>query len=150
MCHDYAPGGRAYAFETTVAKERAQNVHAHDGITEDAFVARRTARDATLDTPRIFLPSRRRTAAARAKRPALFQDPDRDFNSLILSDPLPIIWVLLTSKRSRARSPTGNIVFAWTLRRDQGNKAVASWRRMSGYKSCLFAEGWPSGLRQRS
>ena len=57
MCHDYAPGGRAYAFETTVAKERAQNVYVHDGVTEDAFVARRTARDATLDTPRLFLPS---------------------------------------------------------------------------------------------
>jgi len=57
MCHDYAPGGRAYAFETTVAKERAQNVHAHDGVAEDAFVAQRTARDATLDTPRLFLPS---------------------------------------------------------------------------------------------
>jgi glyoxylase-like metal-dependent hydrolase (beta-lactamase superfamily II) len=57
MCHDYAPGGRAYAFETTVAKQRAQNVHVHDGVTEDAFVARRTARDATLDTPRRFLPS---------------------------------------------------------------------------------------------
>jgi glyoxylase-like metal-dependent hydrolase (beta-lactamase superfamily II) len=51
------PGGRAYAFETTVAKERAQNVHAHDGVTEDGFVALRTARDATLDTPRLFLPS---------------------------------------------------------------------------------------------
>jgi hypothetical protein len=57
MCHDYAPGGRAYAFETTVAEERAQNVHAHAGVTEDAFVALRTARDATLDTPRLFLPS---------------------------------------------------------------------------------------------
>jgi glyoxylase-like metal-dependent hydrolase (beta-lactamase superfamily II) len=57
MCHDYAPGGRAYAFETTVANERAQNVHVHVGVTEDAFVARRTACDATLDTPRLFLPS---------------------------------------------------------------------------------------------
>jgi glyoxylase-like metal-dependent hydrolase (beta-lactamase superfamily II) len=57
MCHDYAPGGRGYAFETTVAKERAQNVHVHDGVTEKAFVAQRTARDATLDTPRLFLPS---------------------------------------------------------------------------------------------
>ena len=57
MCHDYAPGGRAHAFETTVAKERAQNVHVRDGVTEDAFVALRTARDATLDTPRLFLPS---------------------------------------------------------------------------------------------
>jgi glyoxylase-like metal-dependent hydrolase (beta-lactamase superfamily II) len=57
MCHDYAPGGRAYAFKTTVANERAQNVHVHVGVTEDAFVARRTACDATLDTPRLFLPS---------------------------------------------------------------------------------------------
>ncbi len=57
MCHDYAPGGRAHAFETTVANQRAQNVHVHDGVTEDGFVARRTARDATLDTPRLFLPS---------------------------------------------------------------------------------------------
>lgn len=57
MCHDYPPGGRALAFETTVAEERAQNVHVHDGVTEDAFVARRTARDATLDMPRLFLPS---------------------------------------------------------------------------------------------
>ncbi|MGH6852255.1 MAG: MBL fold metallo-hydrolase [Methylocella sp.] len=57
MCHDYAPGGRAHAFETTVAKERAQNIHVHDGVTEDAFVALRTARDATLDAPRLFLPS---------------------------------------------------------------------------------------------
>jgi glyoxylase-like metal-dependent hydrolase (beta-lactamase superfamily II) len=57
MCHDYAPGGRAHAFETTVANERAQNVQVHDGIAEDAFVAMRTARDATLDTPRLFLPS---------------------------------------------------------------------------------------------
>ncbi len=57
MCHDYAPGGRAYAFETTVGKERAHNVHIHDGVTEDVFVAQRTARDATLDTPRLFLPS---------------------------------------------------------------------------------------------
>jgi glyoxylase-like metal-dependent hydrolase (beta-lactamase superfamily II) len=57
MCHDYAPGGRAYAFETTVANERAQNVHAHHGVTEDALVEQRTARDATLDTPRLFLPS---------------------------------------------------------------------------------------------
>ena len=57
MCHDYAPDGRAHAFETTVANERAQNVHVHDGVTEDAFVALRTARDARLDTPRLFLPS---------------------------------------------------------------------------------------------
>lgn len=55
--HDYAPGGRARAFEMTVAKEMAEIVHIHDGVSEDAFVALRTARDATLDTPRLFLPS---------------------------------------------------------------------------------------------
>jgi glyoxylase-like metal-dependent hydrolase (beta-lactamase superfamily II) len=58
MCHDYLPNGRNdYVWETTVAAERAGNVHAHDGITEDEFVAMREARDATLDMPRLILPS---------------------------------------------------------------------------------------------
>ena len=58
MCHDYLPAGRAeYAWETTVDAERAGNIHAHDGITEDEFVAMREARDATLDMPRLILPS---------------------------------------------------------------------------------------------
>ncbi|WP_321491258.1 MBL fold metallo-hydrolase [uncultured Hyphomonas sp.] len=58
MCHDYkAPGRDEYKWETTVAEERANNVHVHDGITEDAFVAMREARDATLDMPRLILPS---------------------------------------------------------------------------------------------
>lgn len=58
MCHDYLPKGRTeYVWETTVAAERAGNVHAHDGITEDEFVAMREARDATLDMPRLILPS---------------------------------------------------------------------------------------------
>ena len=58
MCHDYLPKGRSdYVWETTVAAERAGNVHAHDGITEDEFVAMREARDATLDMPRLILPS---------------------------------------------------------------------------------------------
>jgi glyoxylase-like metal-dependent hydrolase (beta-lactamase superfamily II) len=55
--HDYAPGGRSHAWESTVAEQRARNVHVHDGITEDEFVAMRTARDATLDMPRLILPS---------------------------------------------------------------------------------------------
>jgi glyoxylase-like metal-dependent hydrolase (beta-lactamase superfamily II) len=55
--HDYAPGGRAFAWESTVAEQRAANVHVHDGVDEDAFVAMRTARDATLDFPRLILPS---------------------------------------------------------------------------------------------
>jgi glyoxylase-like metal-dependent hydrolase (beta-lactamase superfamily II) len=58
MCHDYLPKGRsAYVWETTVAAEREGNVHAHDGVTEDEFVAMREARDATLDMPRLILPS---------------------------------------------------------------------------------------------
>jgi glyoxylase-like metal-dependent hydrolase (beta-lactamase superfamily II) len=58
MCHDYLPKSRtAYVWETTVAAEREGNVHAHDGITEDEFVAMREARDATLDMPRLILPS---------------------------------------------------------------------------------------------
>lgn len=57
MCHDYMPDGRAPCWETTVADERAHNIHVHDGISEDDFVAMRTARDATLDMPVLILPS---------------------------------------------------------------------------------------------
>jgi len=57
MCHDYAPGGREIKWETTVAEERANNVHVHDGVSEDEFVKMRTARDATLDLPRLIIPS---------------------------------------------------------------------------------------------
>ncbi|MBI44164.1 MBL fold metallo-hydrolase [Marinobacter lutaoensis] len=58
MCHDYkAPGRDEYLFETTVAEQRESNVHVHDGITEDEFVRMRTERDATLDMPRLILPS---------------------------------------------------------------------------------------------
>ncbi len=58
MCHDYkAPGRDAYAWETTVAAQRAGNVHVRDGVDEDAFVAMRTKRDATLSAPTLLLPS---------------------------------------------------------------------------------------------
>lgn len=58
MCHDYLPAGRTdYVWETTVAAERGGNIHAHDGVTEDEFVAMREARDATLEVPRLILPS---------------------------------------------------------------------------------------------
>ncbi|HEY7808398.1 MAG TPA: MBL fold metallo-hydrolase [Croceibacterium sp.] len=58
MCHDYkAPGRDEYAWETTVADERDKSVHIHDGVSEDEFVAMRNARDATLDAPRLLLPS---------------------------------------------------------------------------------------------
>jgi glyoxylase-like metal-dependent hydrolase (beta-lactamase superfamily II) len=58
MCHDYkAPGRDEYRWETTVAEERARNVHVHDGISENEFVAMRKSRDATLAMPRLILPS---------------------------------------------------------------------------------------------
>jgi glyoxylase-like metal-dependent hydrolase (beta-lactamase superfamily II) len=57
MCHDYRPEGRELRYLTTVAAERAGNVHVHDGVSEDAFVAMRTARDATLEMPVLILPS---------------------------------------------------------------------------------------------
>ena len=57
MCHDYQPGGREVRFVTTVAEERANNVHVHDGVTEEQFVAMRSARDAQLDMPTLILPS---------------------------------------------------------------------------------------------
>ncbi len=57
MCHDYPPEGRPAAWETTVAEQRAGNIHIRDGISEQAFVSMRTARDATLDMPVLILPS---------------------------------------------------------------------------------------------
>jgi len=58
MCHDYkAPGRDTYAWKTTVADERTKNIHAREGISEDAFVAMRTARDKTLAMPVLILPS---------------------------------------------------------------------------------------------
>ena len=57
MCHDYPPNGRAVNFETTVAEQRAKNIHVHDGISEAQFVEMRTKRDATLDMPVLILPA---------------------------------------------------------------------------------------------
>lgn len=57
MCHDYGPDGRAICWETTVAEQRAHNIHVKDGISEDAFVVTREARDKTLDMPRLIIPS---------------------------------------------------------------------------------------------
>jgi len=58
MCHDYkAPGRANYAWETTVAEQRAHNVHVHDGVSEDEFVALREARDAKLEAPLLLMPS---------------------------------------------------------------------------------------------
>ncbi len=57
VCHDYAPGGRAHACETTIAAQKLGNIHVRDGVSEDDFVAVRTARDATLAMPALLLPS---------------------------------------------------------------------------------------------
>jgi glyoxylase-like metal-dependent hydrolase (beta-lactamase superfamily II) len=58
MCHDYkAPGRDTFAWETTVAEQRAANVHVGGGTSEDDFVAMREARDKTLDTPKLLLPA---------------------------------------------------------------------------------------------
>ena len=57
MCHDYPPTERPIAFETTVAEQRAKNIHVHDGITEAQFVEMRTKRDATLEMPVLILPA---------------------------------------------------------------------------------------------
>ena len=58
MCHDYkAPGRDHYAWETTVAEQRANNVQIKDGVSEDAYVAMREARDAKLAAPLLLLPS---------------------------------------------------------------------------------------------
>lgn len=57
VCHDYPPGERAPQWETTVGEQRRANIHVHDGISEEAFVAMRAARDATLDMPSLILPS---------------------------------------------------------------------------------------------
>ena len=57
VCHDYPPKGRAAAWETTVAEQRAKNIHVRDGVSEDEFVKMRTARDALLEVPTLILPS---------------------------------------------------------------------------------------------
>ena len=57
MCHDYPPSDRPVAFDTTVAEQRAKNIHVHDGVSEDEFVTMRTKRDATLEMPTLILPS---------------------------------------------------------------------------------------------
>ena len=57
VCHDYPPNNREARWQTSVAEQRARNIHARDGITEDEFVAMRKARDSTLEVPTLILPS---------------------------------------------------------------------------------------------
>lgn len=57
VCHDYPPAGRGPAWVSTVADQRAHNIHVHDGVTEAEFIQMRTKRDATLAMPTLILPS---------------------------------------------------------------------------------------------
>lgn len=69
--HDYLPAGRSdYHWETSVAEQRASNVHVHDGVSEAEFVAMRTARDQTLEAPLLILPSLQVNIRAGAMPPA--------------------------------------------------------------------------------
>ncbi|MBX9729300.1 MAG: MBL fold metallo-hydrolase, partial [Sphingopyxis sp.] len=69
--HDYLPAGRSqFVWETSVAEQRAGNIHVHDGVSEAEFVAMRTARDATLSAPQLILPSLQVNIRAGAMPPA--------------------------------------------------------------------------------
>ena len=57
VCHDYPPESRQAAWQTTVGEQLAKNIHVHDGVTEEQFVAMRAARDATLEMPRLIIPA---------------------------------------------------------------------------------------------
>jgi hypothetical protein len=58
MCHDYkAPGREVFAWETTVGEQLDRNVHIGGAVSEDAYVAMREARDATLNLPKLLYPA---------------------------------------------------------------------------------------------
>ena len=57
VCHDYPPQARQARWQTTVGEQRAKNIHVHDGVTEEQFVAMRAARDATLEMPTLIIPA---------------------------------------------------------------------------------------------
>jgi glyoxylase-like metal-dependent hydrolase (beta-lactamase superfamily II) len=57
MCHDYGPGGRAIQWETSVADQKADNIHVGGGRTREEFIAFRTERDAQLSVPKLIIPA---------------------------------------------------------------------------------------------
>ena len=57
ICHDYGPGGREIAWETSVAEQRKSNIHVRDGVSETEYVKMRTERDAQLSMPKLIIPS---------------------------------------------------------------------------------------------
>jgi glyoxylase-like metal-dependent hydrolase (beta-lactamase superfamily II) len=70
VCHDYPPPGRGPRWQTTIAEQRASNIHLRDAVGEDEFVALRTARDRTLEMPNLILPSIQVNIRAGALPPA--------------------------------------------------------------------------------
>ncbi len=72
--HDYLPEGRSeFRWETTVAEQKAANIHIHAGVGEAEFVAMRKARDAALEAPLLILPSLQVNIRAGAMPPATAQ-----------------------------------------------------------------------------
>ena len=57
VCHDYGPGGREVACETTIGEQKRSNIHVHEGTTLEQFVQMRETRDASLDMPTLILPA---------------------------------------------------------------------------------------------
>jgi hypothetical protein len=57
VCHDYGPGGREVAYETTIGAQKSGNIHLRANTTEEEFVRLRIQRDATLAVPALLLPS---------------------------------------------------------------------------------------------
>ena len=57
VCHDYGPGGRDVACETTIGAQKRDNIHVRDGVSQSEFVAMRETRDATLAMPALLLPA---------------------------------------------------------------------------------------------
>jgi len=57
ICHDYGPGGRDIAWETSVGEQRSSNIHVKDGVDEEVYVKMRTERDAQLAMPKLIIPS---------------------------------------------------------------------------------------------
>lgn len=57
MCHDYAPGGREYLHQTTVAEQKRANIHVHDGVSREEYIQLRTTRDKNLNVPALLLPA---------------------------------------------------------------------------------------------
>ena len=70
MCHDYPPSDRPIAYETTVGEQKKNNIHIHDGVSEEQFVVKRTERDKTLEMPVLILPSIQMNIRAGHRPPA--------------------------------------------------------------------------------